>query len=150
VGKVEIQMHAILRCGSRIAATFFLTFGLAHGVAWACSCAPDDAAGYVAQGDAIVLADVERVHGGGCGGAMHVLVDATEVIAGPGELGEQRVHAAPNTSACGLGIHEGETWVLQVIAGDPDRLSECTASQPVDGPDDPWVVALREAADAAE
>lgn len=118
--------------------------------AWACKCVqvtPEEA---VDSGDLLVVATITNVRRPpvGCGGAtrpLRVAVEVVEVISGDGVAGRQIVHTNRDSAACGLDLNEGETWVLQV-SGDDDTVSLCSAAKKLDGDDDPWLVALRDAA----
>ncbi len=127
-------------------ATLVLLEVLANGVAWACSCIPTTAEGAVGSGDPIVLATVEDVRVSGCGSPgvrKYARIEVTEVIAGPGTLGDTIVWTSTSEASCGLDLVPGDGWVFQIMDG---NVGLCSASSRVAGPQDPWVEELRAAA----
>lgn len=135
---------------ARAPLTFLVAVVVAHAPAWACTCQEITAADAVASGDLIAVAEIVEVRPpGGCsgGGEVQATVEVVEVIAGEGVLGTLDVQTNADEAACGVSFAEGDTWVLQVH-GEDRWVSLCTASRSVSGAEDPWVVALRDAASA--
>lgn len=121
-------------------------------IAWACECPPPTPEGAVSSGDAIVVATIDGVGGSGLGcgglGLRNVRIEITEVVAGPAELGEMQIET-PYGGSCEFEIAKDETWVLQIYESDGSPLaSPCSVSQRIESDDDPWLVALRDAASA--
>lgn len=126
--------------------------------AWACGCNAQTPQQLVGRGGAIVVATVLEVHSThparhlGCGGgaddgaAATVAIHVTEILSGDATLGDLSVHPNIDDGVCAWAPVAGERWVLGVYGTELD-VGLCGASRPIRGDDDdPWVVALRAAA----
>ena len=70
-------------------------------------------------------------------------------MAGEAATGPLEVRTPRDGDECGLEVVEGETWVLQLQESNRGpSVSLCAASARFEGPDDPWLATLREAAAA--
>ena len=148
-----VRMGGSMRPLARMASWLVVLLLGQATVAWACSCDTTTPAEAVASGDAVVVATIVGVSWPtlGCGGGAHrnVRIEITEVVAGPAKLGEMRIKTNDSSASCGLDLAKDEIWVLQLFESDNGTYASlCTAAQRIEGPDDAWLEALREAASA--
>ncbi len=149
-----------MRAMARVLVGLCVFQGFVSVTAWACDCISQTPRQLVSQGGAIVVGTVLEVHRThparhlGCGGGSDdgaaatvqtVAIHVTEIISGDATLGELSVHPNIDDGVCAWAPVAGERWVLGVYGTELD-VGLCGASRPIRGDDDPWVVALRAAA----
>jgi hypothetical protein len=121
---------------------------LVHGVAWACSCPPDEwTTDEVLAHDLVVWGEVQaiEVDRRGCGySTMDPVKAQISVLEGfvGAEAGDTVVVTTHDDISCGVDFGEGERWL--VVVNRDEIVSLCSASHEAPD-DDPLLGELRDA-----